>query len=49
MPSHIAFSADSKIAFVTLQDSDEVVAIDLADQSVAVEAEDRRACRPASG
>jgi YVTN family beta-propeller protein len=32
-PSHIAFSADSQIAFVTLQDSDEVVAIRLADQS----------------
>ena len=33
-PSHIAFSADSQNAFVTLQDSDEVVAIRLADQSV---------------
>jgi YVTN family beta-propeller protein len=33
-PSHIAFSADSRNAFVTLQDSDEVVAIRLADQSV---------------
>ena len=32
-PSHIAFSADSQNAFVTLQDSDEVVAIRLADQS----------------
>jgi YVTN family beta-propeller protein len=33
-PSHIAFSADSQQAFVTLQDSDEVVAIRLADSSV---------------
>lgn len=33
-PSHIAFSADSRNAFVTLQDSNEVVAIRLADQSV---------------
>src|SRR5512137_2216495 len=33
-PSHIAFSADSQNAFVTLQDSNEVVAIKLADQSV---------------
>ena len=32
-PSHIAFSADSQNAFVTLQDSDEVVAIRLADQT----------------
>jgi YVTN family beta-propeller protein len=31
-PSHVAFSADSKIAYVTLQDSNEVVAIDLATQ-----------------
>lgn len=28
-PSHIAFSSDSKIAFVTLQDSNEIVAISL--------------------
>ena len=33
-PSHIAFSADSESAFVTLQDSNELVAIKLADQSV---------------
>jgi len=33
-PSHIAFSADSQIAFVTLQDSNELVAVRLADQSV---------------
>jgi YVTN family beta-propeller protein len=33
-PSHIAFSADSQNAFVTLQDSDEVIAIRLPDQSV---------------
>jgi YVTN family beta-propeller protein len=33
-PSHIAFSSDSQHAFVTLQDSDEVVAIRLADQAV---------------
>jgi YVTN family beta-propeller protein len=28
-PSHIAFTSDSKLSFVTLQDSNEVVAIDL--------------------
>jgi len=28
-PSHIAFTSDSKISFVTLQDSNEIVAIDL--------------------
>lgn len=33
-PSHIAFSADSQNAFLTLQDSDEVVAVRLADQAV---------------
>jgi YVTN family beta-propeller protein len=33
-PSHITFSADSQNAFVTLQDSNEVVAVKLADQSV---------------
>lgn len=33
-PSHIAFTADSKIAFITLQDSSELVAIDLASQTV---------------
>jgi DNA-binding beta-propeller fold protein YncE len=33
-PSHIAFTADSKIAFITLQDSAELVAIDLASQTV---------------
>ncbi|ATJ86274.1 cytochrome D1 domain-containing protein [Ralstonia solanacearum] len=33
-PSHIAFTADSKVAFVTLQDSNEVVAIDLPTQTV---------------
>ncbi len=32
-PSHIAFSADSQIAFVTLQDSDELIAIRLSDQT----------------
>lgn len=32
-PSHIAFSADSQIVFVTLQDSDELIAIGLADQT----------------
>lgn len=32
-PSHITFSADSAIAFVTLQDSDELIAIRLADQT----------------
>lgn len=34
-PSHLAFSADSQWVFVTLQDSDEVAAIRLADQTVA--------------
>jgi YVTN family beta-propeller protein len=33
-PSHIAFTADSKIAFITLQDSSELAAIDLETQSV---------------
>lgn len=33
-PSHIAFTSDSKIAFVTLQDSAEVVAIDLDKQVI---------------
>ncbi|WP_296225082.1 YncE family protein [Ralstonia sp. UBA689] len=33
-PSHIAFTADSKIAFITLQDSNEIVAIDLPTQNV---------------
>jgi YVTN family beta-propeller protein len=33
-PSHIAFTADSKIAFITLQDSNEVAAIDLDTQNV---------------
>ncbi|WP_213302567.1 YncE family protein [Paraburkholderia sacchari] len=34
-PSHINFTSDSKLAFVTLQDTGEVAAIDLATQSVA--------------
>ena len=33
-PSHIAFTADSKIAFITLQDSAELAAIDLATQTI---------------
>jgi DNA-binding beta-propeller fold protein YncE len=33
-PSHIAFTADSKTAFITLQDSNELAAIDLDTQSV---------------
>ncbi len=33
-PSHIAFSADSKLAFVTIQDSNELVAIRLAEPAV---------------
>jgi YVTN family beta-propeller protein len=33
-PSHIAFTSDSKIAFITLQDSSELAAIDLETQSV---------------
>jgi YVTN family beta-propeller protein len=35
VPSHISFSADSTMAFVTLQESDEVAAIDLVRQEVA--------------
>ncbi|MBU6272849.1 MAG: beta-propeller fold lactonase family protein [Betaproteobacteria bacterium] len=34
-PSHVWFSADSRMAFVTLQDSDEIAAIDLQTQDVA--------------
>ncbi len=34
-PSHVWFSADSRFAFVTLQDSDEVAAIDLERQEIA--------------
>jgi DNA-binding beta-propeller fold protein YncE len=33
-PSHMAFSADSQFVFVTLQESDEIAAIRLADQAV---------------
>jgi YVTN family beta-propeller protein len=33
-PSHIAYTSDSKIAFITLQDSSELAAIDLATQTV---------------
>ena len=33
-PSHIAFTSDSKIAFITLQDSSELAAIDLETQNV---------------
>lgn len=31
-PSHVAFSADSRVAYVTMQDSDELLAIDLVTQ-----------------
>jgi YVTN family beta-propeller protein len=34
-PSHLIFSADSQMVFATLQDSHEVVAIRLSDQSIA--------------
>ena len=34
-PSHVWFSADSRFAFVTLQDSDEIAAIDIERQEVA--------------
>ena len=34
-PSHVWFSADSRFAFVTLQDSDEIGAIDLSTQTLA--------------
>jgi DNA-binding beta-propeller fold protein YncE len=33
-PSHIAFTRDSKLTFVTLQDSNELIAIDLATQAI---------------
>ena len=33
-PSHIAFTADSKLAFVTMQDSNELAAIDLVSQTL---------------
>ena len=33
-PSHIAFTSDSKIAFITLQDSSELAAIDLESQTI---------------
>jgi YVTN family beta-propeller protein len=33
-PSHVAFSTDSRVAYVTLQDSDEIGAIDLTTQAV---------------
>jgi YVTN family beta-propeller protein len=33
-PSHVAFTADSKTAFITLQDSNELAAIDLESQAV---------------
>ncbi|CAG9164110.1 YVTN family beta-propeller repeat protein [Cupriavidus pampae] len=33
-PSHIAFTADSKIAFITLQDSNQIAAIDLTTMTV---------------
>jgi YVTN family beta-propeller protein len=33
-PSHIAFTNDSKLTFVTLQDSNELIAIDLASQEI---------------
>jgi YVTN family beta-propeller protein len=33
-PSHIAFTNDSKLTFVTLQDSNELIAIDLATQEI---------------
>ena len=32
-PSHVAFSADSRTAYITLQDSDELVALDLNSQT----------------
>lgn len=33
-PSHVAFTSDSKLAFITLQDSNQLAAIDLATQTV---------------
>jgi len=34
MPSHMAFTADSRLAFISLQGSDELAAVDLATQKV---------------
>ncbi|SEJ84422.1 YVTN family beta-propeller repeat protein [Paraburkholderia diazotrophica] len=34
MPSHMVFSADNKVVFITLQESGEVAAVDLATQTV---------------
>ena len=34
MPSHMAFSADSSLAFITLQGSDQIGAVDLATQKI---------------
>ena len=34
MPSHMTFSADSTLAFITLQGTDEIAAVDLATQTV---------------
>ncbi|WP_108442355.1 cytochrome D1 domain-containing protein [Glaciimonas sp. PCH181] len=34
MPSHMTFSADSSLAFITLQGTDEIAAVDLATQTV---------------
>ena len=34
MPSHMAFSADSATAFITLQGSDQLAAVDLSTQQV---------------
>ena len=42
-PSHVWFSADSRFAFVTLQESDEIAAIDLAAPGAGVEDEGRQA------
>ena len=44
-PSHMAFSPDSKTVFVTLQDTNQLAAIDLETQTVAVEAADRQTAR----
>ncbi len=48
-PSHIWFSADSRFVFVTLQESDEVAAIDLTTEAIAWRVRARRLIEPLRG
>ena len=41
-PSHVAFARDSSVAYVTMQDSDELIAIDLATHKEVLAHEDRQ-------